>query len=136
MQVAHPLQSCAGLSTSAFACQSEMTMPVATSPRPKAASARRAAPAQKKAVQFAFTDAAQRKRWSNFPDGTVNRAGVRLGEINATQKWALWQLLAQVKPPRSKTQKLRERRTAGTRDDAHARSMPLLALGRRLLGAA
>ena len=56
-------------------------------------------PDEQKKVSFAFDDQLQRARWSNFPDGTVNRAGVRLGELNATQKWALWQLLGQLLSP-------------------------------------
>ena len=51
---------------------------------------------QRKAVSFAFSDNVQRRLWSNFPDGTVNRRGVALGDLNATQKWALWNLLGQV----------------------------------------
>ena len=31
--------------------------------------------AQKKTVSFAFTDTAQRARWSNFPQGAFNRVG-------------------------------------------------------------
>ena len=54
---------------------------------------------QKAKATFAFEDAAQRKRWSNLPDGSVNRAGIRLGEMKATQKWALWNLLAQLLSP-------------------------------------
>jgi hypothetical protein len=55
--------------------------------------------AQKKAVLFAFTDAAQRVRWSNFPDGAVSRSGVRWGELNAAQRIALMGLLAAVLSP-------------------------------------
>jgi uncharacterized protein DUF3500 len=55
--------------------------------------------AQKKAVLFAFTDAAQRVRWSNFPDGAVSRSGVRWGELNAAQRSALMDLLGAVLSP-------------------------------------
>jgi hypothetical protein len=55
--------------------------------------------AQRAKLMFAFSDADQRKLWSNFPDGTVNRKGVRLGEMKSTQKWALWNLLAVILSP-------------------------------------
>jgi Protein of unknown function (DUF3500) len=55
--------------------------------------------AQKKAVLFAFTDSAQRARWSNFPDGAATRSGVRWGELNAMQRIALVGLLGAVLSP-------------------------------------
>ena len=55
---------------------------------------------QKKALQFAFTDAAQRQRWSNFPDGHVQRAGVRWGVMNERQRAALMNLLGTVLGPK------------------------------------
>jgi Protein of unknown function (DUF3500) len=55
--------------------------------------------AQKKAVLFAFTDSAQRARWSNFPDGAATRSGVRWGELNPTQRIALVGLLGAVLSP-------------------------------------
>ena len=51
-------------------------------------------PAQQKRVQFAFNDAAQRARWSNFPTGFVRRAGLSLGEMNAAQRAAALALLS------------------------------------------
>src|SRR5579863_2501810 len=48
--------------------------------------------AQKKAALFAFNDAEQRARWSNFPDGFVVRRGVGWGEMNAAQRAALMDL--------------------------------------------
>lgn len=54
---------------------------------------------QKKAVMFSFTDAEQRRRWSNFPDGTFPRAGVRWGQMNETQRTALFTLLGTVLSP-------------------------------------
>jgi Protein of unknown function (DUF3500) len=51
---------------------------------------------QKKAALYAFTDAAQRARWSNFPQGAFNRVGARWGDLNATQRTALLNLLGTV----------------------------------------
>ncbi|MBB6017094.1 DUF3500 domain-containing protein [Deinococcus radiopugnans] len=55
--------------------------------------------AQKKAVMFAFTDSAQRVRWSNFPQGAFNRVGVRWGDLNTAQRAALMTLLGAVLSP-------------------------------------
>jgi hypothetical protein len=55
---------------------------------------------QKKAALFAFTDSAQRARWSNFPSDFVKRYGVRWGEMNATQQAALMNLLGAVLSPK------------------------------------
>jgi hypothetical protein len=52
--------------------------------------------AQKKAALYAFTDSAQRVRWSNFPQGAFNRVGARWGDLNATQRTALLNLLGTV----------------------------------------
>ena len=52
--------------------------------------------AQQKAVMFAFSDAVVRVRWSNLPEGPANRAGLRWGELNATQRTALVNLLGTV----------------------------------------
>ena len=52
--------------------------------------------AQKKAVSFAYTDAAQRARWSNFPTGLFQRAGVRWGDLSAASRTALMTLLGTV----------------------------------------
>jgi Protein of unknown function (DUF3500) len=52
--------------------------------------------AQKKAVLFAFADATQRVRWSNFPQGAFNRVGVPWGQLSATQRTALMNLLGTV----------------------------------------
>jgi len=49
---------------------------------------------QKISVQFAFTDAAQKTRWSNFPTGIFSRAGVKIGSLNDAQRSALLALLA------------------------------------------
>ena len=51
---------------------------------------------QKKTVSFAFTDAAQRARWSNFPTGIFQRAGLRWGDMSASQRAALTNLLSAV----------------------------------------
>ncbi|MFC4453594.1 DUF3500 domain-containing protein [Deinococcus sonorensis] len=52
--------------------------------------------AQRQAASFAWTDAAQRARWSNFPTGIFQRSGVRWGDLNATQRAALATLLGTV----------------------------------------
>lgn len=53
-------------------------------------------PAQRKAVVFAFTDNAQRAKWSNFPSGIFQRAGLKRGDLTAQQNVALDRLLAAV----------------------------------------
>jgi hypothetical protein len=53
-------------------------------------------PPQKTAVQFAFTDDAQRRRWSNFPSGIFQRAGLKLGDLTQAQQTAAWNLVASV----------------------------------------
>ena len=52
--------------------------------------------AQKSAVTFAWTDAAQRARWSNFPTGIFQRAGVKWGNLSSAQRTALTTLLSTV----------------------------------------
>ncbi|WP_027483421.1 DUF3500 domain-containing protein [Deinococcus pimensis] len=52
--------------------------------------------AQKTAVQYAWTDSAQRAGWSNFPTGIFQRAGVRWGGLTSTQRAALTTLLGAV----------------------------------------
>lgn len=51
---------------------------------------------QKKAVSFAWTDAAQRARWSNFPSGIFQRQGLRWGDMTSAQRTALMSLLGAV----------------------------------------
>src|SRR4029077_2785863 len=51
-------------------------------------------------LRFAFTDAAQRQRWSNFPDGHIPRAGVRWGVMNIAQRAALMNLLGTLLGPK------------------------------------
>lgn len=55
--------------------------------------------AQKKAVLFDFTDAAQRRRWSNLPDKAAQRLGLRWGDLNEAQRKALMGLLGAVLSP-------------------------------------
>jgi hypothetical protein len=52
--------------------------------------------AQRKSAMFAFNDAAQRTRWSNFPPGIFIRQGLRWGDLNAGQKAALMTVLETV----------------------------------------
>ena len=49
---------------------------------------------QRQSVLFAFDDAAQRVRWSNLPTTMVHRAGLSMGELNATQRSAALALVA------------------------------------------
>src|SRR4051794_7009460 len=49
---------------------------------------------QRQSVQFAFDDETQRARWSNFPVAMVPRAGLKLGELNATQRSAAMTLVS------------------------------------------
>ena len=50
--------------------------------------------AQRKRVQFAFDDQQQRARWSNLPISSVPRAGLSMGELNATQRPAALAVVA------------------------------------------
>lgn len=43
---------------------------------------------QRKSVQFAWTDTAQKQRWSNLPQGAYQRAGVMWGDLTDAQKQA------------------------------------------------
>lgn len=56
-------------------------------------------PKQRSAVLFAFDDAEQRKRWSNFPTGFVPRGGINLNGMTETQRTAAMNLLATVLSP-------------------------------------
>jgi hypothetical protein len=49
---------------------------------------------QRHDVQFAFDDEKQRVRWSNLPVSIVPRAGLKMGDLSATQKTAVMGLLA------------------------------------------
>src|ERR1700744_3837738 len=48
---------------------------------------------QRGKVLFKYTDAAQRKRWSNFPTSFVKRGGLRMGDLTAAQREAVMALL-------------------------------------------
>src|SRR3954466_15040001 len=45
-------------------------------------------------VLFAFDDAAQRVRWSNFPTSFARRAGLKMGELTEAQRSAAMTLLS------------------------------------------
>src|SRR4029434_4207957 len=49
---------------------------------------------QRQSVLFAFDDEKQRARWSNLPTTMVPRAGLRLGELSATQRSAALALVS------------------------------------------
>jgi hypothetical protein len=55
--------------------------------------------AQRAKVVFDFKDAAQRKRWSNFPTGIFQRAGLKLGDLSQPQRDAAMALLAAALSP-------------------------------------
>jgi hypothetical protein len=50
--------------------------------------------AQRSKVLFDFNDAAQRVKWSNLPTTMVPRAGLKMGDLSASQKKAAMDLLA------------------------------------------
>jgi hypothetical protein len=49
---------------------------------------------QRDSLMFAFDDKAQRMRWSNFPTGIVQRAGLKLGDLSAAQRDAAMKVLS------------------------------------------
>jgi hypothetical protein len=49
---------------------------------------------QRTAVKFAFTDTAQRARWSNLPVSMAARAGLSLKDLNADQRSAAMTLVS------------------------------------------
>jgi hypothetical protein len=55
---------------------------------------------QRQSVLFAFDDAEQRKRWSNFPIAMVPRGGMSLKEMNTAQRTAAMALVASALSPR------------------------------------
>jgi hypothetical protein len=57
-------------------------------------------PQQRSGVLFAYDDAAQRKRWSNFPTRMSPRAGLKLGDLSAAQRSAALALLSATLSPR------------------------------------
>ncbi len=54
---------------------------------------------QRQKVIYAFDDAQQRARWSNFPTGVVPRGGISLKQMSAPQRDAAMKLLATVLSP-------------------------------------
>ena len=51
---------------------------------------------QRAAAMHAFTDNAQRAKWSNFPEGMIPRGGLPLGELSEGQRALLDALLAEL----------------------------------------
>ena len=51
---------------------------------------------QRSNLLFAFDDAAQRARWSNFPVRMTPRAGLKMGDLSAAQRAAAMSLLSSV----------------------------------------
>ena len=54
---------------------------------------------QRQKVLYAFDDAEQRARWSNFPTGFVLRGGISLKQMSAPQRDAAMKLLGTVLSP-------------------------------------
>ncbi len=54
---------------------------------------------QRQKVVYAFGDATQRARWSNFPTGVVARGGISLKQMTAPQQEAVMKLLGTVLSP-------------------------------------
>ena len=54
---------------------------------------------QKQKVMYAFDDATQRARWSNFPTGFVARGGISLKQMTAPQQQAAMKLMGTVLSP-------------------------------------
>ena len=54
---------------------------------------------QRQKVVYAFNDAAQRARWSNFPTGVVARGGISLKQMTTPQQEAVMKLLGTVLSP-------------------------------------
>ena len=50
--------------------------------------------AQKKQLMFAFDDQKQRKNWSNLPNGSFPRSGLRWGDLNQSQRKATMNLIS------------------------------------------
>lgn len=80
---------------------------------------------QKKREIYAFDDARQRTRWSNFPAGVVPRGGIQLREMPAPQKEAAMNLLKVALSKRGYEKCLQImaaddvfKQTAGARDDS------------------
>ncbi|MFN6312740.1 MAG: DUF3500 domain-containing protein [Planctomyces sp.] len=48
---------------------------------------------QRTAVQFRFNDDEQRVRWSNLPSGIFARRGLRMGDLNAQQRQAVYDVV-------------------------------------------
>jgi hypothetical protein len=68
-------------------------------------------PEQRQQVSYAFDDAKQRARWSNFPTGFVARGGISLKQMTPTQREAAMKLLSSVLSPMG-LQKVNEIRQA------------------------
>src|SRR5689334_3266971 len=49
--------------------------------------------AQTQTGRFAWTDTAQKQRWSNLPSGAFQRAGLMWGDLSAPQQTALLQVM-------------------------------------------
>lgn len=56
-------------------------------------------PEQKQKTLYAFDDATQRARWSNFPTGVVARGGISLKQMSAEQQQAAMKLMGTVLSP-------------------------------------
>ena len=81
------------------AAQSQQTAPTADIVHAAESFLNTLSPEQRQKVMYAFDDATQRARWSNFPTGVVARGGINLKQMSASQQAAAMKLLATVLSP-------------------------------------
>ena len=81
------------------AAQSQQTAPTADIVHAAEGFLNTLSPEQRQKVMYAFDDATQRARWSNFPTGVVARGGINLKQMSASQQAAAMKLLATVLSP-------------------------------------
>jgi hypothetical protein len=83
-------------------------------------------PDQRTAVLFPWGDSAQRAKWSNFPSDFFMRSGVRWGEMDASQRTAMMNLLGAVLSPKG-VKMIQEQMAA---DDITRDTAPMTVAGR------
>ena len=81
------------------AAQSQQTAPTADIVHAAESFLNTLSPEQRQKVMYAFDDATQRARWSNFPTGVVARGGINLKQMSPSQQAAAMKLLATVLSP-------------------------------------
>ena len=102
-RISHPslVSFVAGLLIGAFAAASPATAQQSTSDVVRAADKFLATltDTQRQKVLYAYDDAGQRARWSNFPTGMLPRGGMRLKDMSPEQRTAVLDLLKTVLSP-------------------------------------